>query len=266
MYPSSKEESPSPTPLPSLLSLVGAKMAKEWTVASQSMGFGFDIIWLSGNVWSFLADDQMNCHKWVANINESILSSSSVLTKSHEDLRPLLFLGKQIELSPQLLPPPPPPSSSSAAIIEHLNESDTTINEDFQSPAHLMARGGTGESGNEEGGHTVPRFVGETKPTTVAVVNAGVGIGMTTPFDDHNRRERVKPSVDVPSSSAYRASANIAASHLSSCAAMELEALRLRVKQLSDTVDEERSHLDMARKEVTQLQADLDASNLGDSP
>ena len=270
MYPTSKEESPSPSSLPSQLSLVGAKKAKEWTVASQAMGFGFDIIWCSGNIWSFLADDQMNCHKWVANINESISSSAAVLTKSHEDLRPLLFLGKQIELSPPQLPlPPPPRSSSSAAIIERLNESDTTINEEFQTPAHLISRG-TGENGNDDGGRTVPRFVGETRPpSAVVVVNAGIGMGITTPLggvDDHNRRERNKPSVDAPSSSAYRASANLAASHLSSCAAMELEALRLRVKQLTDAVDEEKRQVDMARKEVTRLQADLDASNLGDPP
>ena len=254
MYPTSKEESPSPAPLPSQLSLVGAKQAKEWTVASQAMGFGFDLIWSSGNIWSFLADDQMNCQKWVANINESISSSASVLTKSHEDLRP-------------------PSSSSSTAVIKHLNESDTTINEDFQSPTHLMARG-IGENGNEEGGNTVPRFVGETiPPSSVPVVHAGVGIDISTPLgmDNYHRRERIKPSVDAPSSSApsssaYRASANLAASHLSSCANVELEALRLRVKQLSDTIDDERSQVDKGRKEVTRLQADLDASNLGDFP
>ena len=271
MYPTSKEESPSPAPLPSQLSLVGAKQAKEWTVASQAMGFGFDLIWSSGNIWSFLADDQMNCQKWVANINESISSSASVLTKSHEDLRPLLFLGKQMIDS--LPAPPPPSSSSSTAVIQHLNESDTTINEDFQSPTHLMALG-IGENGNEEGGNTVPRFVGETiPPSSVPVVHAGVGIDISTPMvmDNYHRRERIKPSMDAPSSSApsssaYRASANLAASHLSSCANVELEALRLRVKQLSDTIDDERSQVDKGRKEVTRLQADLDSTNLGDFP
>ena len=43
----------------------GALYAKEWTLASPMAGYGFDLTWASGKTWSFLADDQETCSKWV---------------------------------------------------------------------------------------------------------------------------------------------------------------------------------------------------------
>jgi hypothetical protein len=50
--------------------LDGVKFAKEWSVTSSIAGYGFDVIWTSGKVWSFLADDEISCAQWVSGINE----------------------------------------------------------------------------------------------------------------------------------------------------------------------------------------------------
>jgi hypothetical protein len=80
------------------LSLTGARYAKEWSVTSAVAGFGFDIIWASGKIWSFLADDETSCREWVHCINESIQScmasvGSAVdkeVFRSQEDFRAVL--------------------------------------------------------------------------------------------------------------------------------------------------------------------------------
>lgn len=53
-------------------SLLGAKYAKAWSVSSSLSGFGFDVMWTSGKIWSFLADDQSTCEEWVAGFNLSV--------------------------------------------------------------------------------------------------------------------------------------------------------------------------------------------------
>lgn len=55
------------------LSLVGSKHAKEWSLMTPSVGsYGFDVVWSSGRIWSFLADDEFSCRKWVESINKAI--------------------------------------------------------------------------------------------------------------------------------------------------------------------------------------------------
>jgi hypothetical protein len=60
-----------------LVSLGEAKFAKEWSFSSALSGFGFDILWNSGKVWSFLVDDESSCSEWVKQINLSITKNSS---------------------------------------------------------------------------------------------------------------------------------------------------------------------------------------------
>jgi hypothetical protein len=48
----------------SQLLLIGARYAKEWSISSAIAGYGFDIVWSSGKMWSFLADDEISCHDW----------------------------------------------------------------------------------------------------------------------------------------------------------------------------------------------------------
>ena len=48
----------------SQLSLIGARQAKEWSISSAIAGYGFDIVWNSGKMWSFLADNEGACRSW----------------------------------------------------------------------------------------------------------------------------------------------------------------------------------------------------------
>jgi hypothetical protein len=63
------------------LSLNGSKYAKEWS-ASMIGSYGFDLLWSSGRIWSFLAEDEGICHQWVRCINQAIECSSN---NNHED-------------------------------------------------------------------------------------------------------------------------------------------------------------------------------------
>ena len=49
--------------------LAGAKYAKEWSITSNIAGFGFDLIWHSGKIWSFLVDNEHSCKTWVNRFN-----------------------------------------------------------------------------------------------------------------------------------------------------------------------------------------------------
>lgn len=55
--------------------LAGASAAKEWSFSSPVAGYGFDIIWPSGNISSFLVDDERSCQDWVESINKAIQNS-----------------------------------------------------------------------------------------------------------------------------------------------------------------------------------------------
>eukprot|EP00601_Ochromonadales_sp_CCMP2298_P013781 CAMPEP_0173217624 /NCGR_PEP_ID=MMETSP1142-20121109/599_1 /TAXON_ID=483371 /ORGANISM="non described non described, Strain CCMP2298" /LENGTH=198 /DNA_ID=CAMNT_0014145225 /DNA_START=134 /DNA_END=727 /DNA_ORIENTATION=- len=55
-----------------VVSLRGSKYAKEWSFSSSLAGFGFDLVWASGKIWSFLVDDEPTCKSWVLSINRSV--------------------------------------------------------------------------------------------------------------------------------------------------------------------------------------------------
>lgn len=58
---------------PTLMSFVGAKHAKEWSISTPTIGsYGYDVVWDSGRIWSFLASDMPTCRQWVQAINASI--------------------------------------------------------------------------------------------------------------------------------------------------------------------------------------------------
>ena len=170
----------------SQVSLGGAKEAKAWSSATSQMGFGFDLIWSSGKMWSFLADDELTCVSWVKAVNEAIECSTAVaevhravddtVRKSQEDLRgPMYRLGGTTSVKSmgvtstgytnhnhnnnnQLLPPRPPSGPGQG---QGLNESDCmTVEEDFQSPLHFLAARGGGLGGGAvySGERTVPRY------------------------------------------------------------------------------------------------------------
>lgn len=53
-------------------SISGAVAAKEWSLSTPVAGYGFDLIWASGNIWSFLADNESLCRQWVNALNASL--------------------------------------------------------------------------------------------------------------------------------------------------------------------------------------------------
>lgn len=54
------------------VSLQGARYAKEWSFSSALAGYGFDILWVSGKIWSFLVDNEADCLQWVGVLNQAI--------------------------------------------------------------------------------------------------------------------------------------------------------------------------------------------------
>ena len=59
IYPNVHDREPQ-----SSISLTAARHAKEWSISSAIAGYGFDIVWASGKMWSFLADNEGACQSW----------------------------------------------------------------------------------------------------------------------------------------------------------------------------------------------------------
>jgi hypothetical protein len=56
-----------------VMSFSGAKHAKEWSISTPTIGsYGYDVVWDSGRIWSFLAKDMSTCRQWVQAINSAI--------------------------------------------------------------------------------------------------------------------------------------------------------------------------------------------------
>ena len=51
------------------VSVLGIRLAREWRVSSPAAGYGFDVVWPSGRVWSFLSDSADTTRTWVAAFN-----------------------------------------------------------------------------------------------------------------------------------------------------------------------------------------------------
>ena len=61
---------------PSTVSLQDLKYAKEWAIIGSQAGFGFDAVWHSGEIWSFIANSEEVCSKWVFHFNNIIHSTA----------------------------------------------------------------------------------------------------------------------------------------------------------------------------------------------
>lgn len=66
------------------ISLATATYAKEWLVSSVMAGYGFDVVWATGSIWSFLANDEKTCNSWVKSINH-IIQRQKHRTSSFEE-------------------------------------------------------------------------------------------------------------------------------------------------------------------------------------
>jgi len=195
----------------SRMPLAGAREAKAWspTVATGvDMGYGFDVVWPSGRMWSFLAPDERSCRGWVHAINEvlqgplaaAVASAvDAAVSRSHDTLHEAIRLGG-VKTDPSMMPLPPtrPPLRAGA----NLNDSDVTAADEFRSPGPMALRGGGGSS---TGARTVPRYEAEPYPYPPA---PGVGeplnfsaipaVGSNSPsqasISDEGDRENMAPA------------------------------------------------------------------------
>lgn len=60
------------------INLIGVQYAKEWSVVIPDSDVGFDLVWDSGNIWSFLVESQSLCCKWVDYFNKCSVNSVNV--------------------------------------------------------------------------------------------------------------------------------------------------------------------------------------------
>lgn len=58
--------------IPQVISIITANSATPWTVSSSIAGYGFDIVWLSGSIWSFIDNNESSRLKWIESINNTI--------------------------------------------------------------------------------------------------------------------------------------------------------------------------------------------------
>jgi hypothetical protein len=94
----------------SAIHLTSASYAKEWSEKSVMAGYGFDIVWSTGRIWSFLAEDEQSCLTWVHSINS--------LLQGHDHGRP----EKQDDSPTSLtIPPRPAPPEPSKASTSHVS-------------------------------------------------------------------------------------------------------------------------------------------------
>ena len=110
-------ESPTNNNLQTSISLRGAKYAKEWSFSSTLTGFGFDLVWSSGKIWSFLVDDQDTCKKWVDFLNISL--------SLDDDDNPWKML---VSNSPDHMDKPPKPP-----LIHESNNNKNTFSQEVKS-------------------------------------------------------------------------------------------------------------------------------------
>lgn len=79
-----KEMGPNQLTVNRLVPLKGIKYAKEWSFSSALSGFGFDVLWESGKVWSFLVENENDCLKWVQLLNDTINAKARALDNNNE--------------------------------------------------------------------------------------------------------------------------------------------------------------------------------------
>lgn len=85
-------------PASTAVSVLGIRLAREWRVSSPAAGFGFDVVWASGTLWSFLAASAAASKAWVAAFNaiaqRSTADKSSDVTQT-VDQSPLRLPGNR---------------------------------------------------------------------------------------------------------------------------------------------------------------------------
>ena len=134
---------------PTVMSFSGAKHAKEWSLTTPAIGsFGFDVVWDSGRIWSFLASDMVTCRNWVEAINDAISFSSAETSRVANVATTSLISDTKLSSTTPLK------SASHASKVDvsmHANrEQDTTLLETHTpGPIHVMNSRDTNQATTE---------------------------------------------------------------------------------------------------------------------
>lgn len=137
------------------ISLRGVKYAKEWSFSSPVCGFGFDLVWFSGQMWNFMSDEERTCKQWVDAINHAI----SLCNRASQNSQDQSFDMNGTR-------PPLPPSHFTRTSNERLNTSasvDMTMTE-IPSPPHPAI-------GKFDGPPTVDKFPQHVHPGSLQSVS-----------------------------------------------------------------------------------------------
>ena len=66
-----------------VVSILGTVAAKEWKVSSPTSGYGFDLLWASRKVWSFLSVKKEDCVLWVSMLSKVIAERNLAESPKH---------------------------------------------------------------------------------------------------------------------------------------------------------------------------------------
>jgi hypothetical protein len=137
-------------PLPSI-NITDAAYAKEWSISSAAVGFGFDVVWdQSGSIVSFLSTDKESCDNWVTTINQSIQhvkTCGTAASEEEEDISDsdvsdvILNVDGPTNINRQTRPPLAPTSTSHG--------------HGKQTKSKQRSNSGTGSVGEEETGNSL---------------------------------------------------------------------------------------------------------------
>jgi hypothetical protein len=62
----------SSTPAASTYNISDLQYAKEWSFSSSLAGFGWDLVWVTGKISSFLVNEEALCKTWVGHFNQCV--------------------------------------------------------------------------------------------------------------------------------------------------------------------------------------------------
>jgi len=159
------------------MDLTGLKFAKEWTSVMNQTEVGFDVIWESGTIWSFLAENEAVCKHWVDSFNNAARSSSDThiqfshkvpVTPGHRDTHTGVDLMS-------------PGNKTSVGIFDahaeenslHATPSSSTFNYSRGRGATINSRGGANMSSNAGGMKVMMTNAANANISPIAVVHSG---------------------------------------------------------------------------------------------
>ncbi len=260
------------------ISLDGALYAKAWSIHSAAVGYGFDIVWSTGDIVSFIARAQEDCTAWVNAVNSSIKFNNSDAQGNpssgdllDEILDKNLPLASKAQQEPAVKPPLPASYTSSNGRGESGNDqsshrrsrSHSPISEMSETMNHKISRNDGVLNASSIG--SIGSMPSPNRPTwaerspTREQDRSGAGAEHATYQAPHNMASHpnnsgrgVGNTSATPTSGAY---------NISKEGDVEMENFRLQQKCMRLHAKAEREAMDaqIAREQLDKLQQEFDA-------